>query len=124
MSIVDTPPTILCVDDEPVLLMVRELVLSSAGYTVITASTADEAMHLFRRRQVDLVITDHLLPGRTGVEMAADMKKLRPEIHIMLVTGMPDLTAGMEHIDKCLLKGSPTREFLAHVEELTTRHQS
>ncbi len=59
---------ILCIDDDPDLLHLHTVVLERAGYSVLAASAAPEAMDLFREKAVDLVITDHILPGRSPVQ--------------------------------------------------------
>ena len=64
---------ILCIDDEVATLALRSLVLRSAGYEVLSAADGAAALELFRGVQVDLVITDHLLPGLTGTQLAAEM---------------------------------------------------
>ena len=81
---------ILCIDDEPIVLMVRGLVLSQAGYQPVLANTAKEALELFASRRIDLVITDHLLPGQSGAQLAADLKRIRPDIPVMLLSGLPE----------------------------------
>jgi two-component system, OmpR family, response regulator CpxR len=58
--------TILCVDDEEVALAMRGKVLEAAGYVVLEAGTASQALDLFKNHRVELVISDHLLPGTTG----------------------------------------------------------
>jgi CheY-like chemotaxis protein len=68
---------ILCVDDEATALAVRCLLLSTAGYEVLTAAGA-AALEIFRCIQVDLVITGYRLPRLTGTQLAAEMKRLKP----------------------------------------------
>ena len=61
---------ILCVDDEENPLMLRKLVLQKAGFEVITANSAKQALKLLGSRKVDLVLSDQLIPGTTGTELA------------------------------------------------------
>ena len=114
-------PVILCVDDEPVGLHARSLLLSIAGYTVLTASSGKAALELFRGAHVDLVITDHWLPDITGVELAAEMKQLKPEVPIVLFSGLAELPLEDKHIDLYLTKGLMPPEFLAQVAKLLAR---
>jgi CheY-like chemotaxis protein len=109
---------ILCVDDELTGLTARRLLLSIAGYTVLTATTSEAALELFTASHVDLVITDHLLPDQTGAELASEMKRLKPEVRIVLLTGLVDLPPGYEQADLVLTKGLTPQEFLAEIAAL------
>jgi CheY-like chemotaxis protein len=109
---------ILCVDDEASALALRCLVLSSAGYEVLTAADGAAALELFRCIQVDLVITDHWLPGLTGTQVAAEMKRLNPAIPIVLFSGVVEAPLGSEHADLVITKGIPAVEFLREVGKL------
>ncbi len=60
------PTVILCINDEPTILMLRKVLLSIAGYTVLTATNSESAVRLFTLNHVDLVITDRLFPGRSA----------------------------------------------------------
>lgn len=109
---------VLCVDDEVSALKLRCLVLSSAGYQVVTATDGAAAMELFGRVQVDLVITDHSLPGLTGAQLASEIKRMKPAIPIVLFSGFPEAPPGSEHADLYLTKGMPAAEFIRRVSEL------
>jgi CheY-like chemotaxis protein len=109
---------ILCVDDEASALGLRCLVLSSAGYEVLTAADGPSALELFGCIHVDLVITDHWLPGLTGTQVAAEMKRLKPAIPIVLFSGLVEAPLGSEHVDLVITKGMPAVEFLREVGKL------
>jgi len=85
---------VLCIDDEPNILMLRKLLLSIAGYDVLTADNTQDALAMFIDNRVDLVITDQLLPGLSGTETAREMKRIKPHVPIILFTGLV-LTKGM-----------------------------
>jgi CheY-like chemotaxis protein len=82
---------ILCVDDERVSLIVRSRVLEKAGYEVIPAASGVEALEILRSRRVDLVLTDLLMPGMTGQELAREVKLLKPEIPVVLFSGVNEM---------------------------------
>jgi CheY-like chemotaxis protein len=109
---------ILCVDDEASALALRCLVLSTAGYEVLTAADGAAALELFGCIHVDLVITDHWLPGLTGTQVAAEMKRLKPAIPIVLFSGLVEAPPGSEHADLVITKGMPAVEFLREVGKL------
>ena len=112
---------ILCVDDEQTGLTARRLLLSIAGYTVLTATSGTTALRLFNCNHVDLVITDHLLPDFMGAELVRHMKQSKPEIPVVLLTGLVDPPSGFEHADLLLTKGLMPQEFLAEVAKLLSK---
>ena len=57
---------ILCLDDDPDLLYLHRVVLERAGYDVLSATEAAEAMRLLDANPIDMVITDHVMPGKSG----------------------------------------------------------
>jgi CheY-like chemotaxis protein len=82
---------ILCVDDEQISLMVRSRVLEKVGYDVIPANSAMEALEVLRWHPVDLVLTDLLMPGMTGAELAREVKMQSPTLPVMLFSGVNEL---------------------------------
>ena len=112
---------ILCVDDEVAALALRSLVLTSAGYEVLTAADGAAALELFRCIQIDLVITDYRLPGLTGAQMAAEMKRLKPNVPIVLFSGLVEAPPGSEHVDLVITKGMPVVELLREVRQLLSQ---
>jgi DNA-binding NtrC family response regulator len=119
---------ILCVDDDHTALTVRRLLLSTKGYTVLTAPSTQVAMRLFNCNHVDLVITDHLLADGTGAELMSQMKRLQPEVPVVLLTAWANVPPGYDHADRLLSKCRPAGEFLAEIASLlsnrnkNTRH--
>jgi len=69
-------PLILCVDDSESQLWLRAKVLEKNGFSVLTASTASKALQWMRQAAVSLVLSDHMLGGITGTELAAEVKKV------------------------------------------------
>ena len=80
---------ILFVDDEPVLLDVGTSQLENLGYSVSSRSNAREALKFFENKpdRFDLVITDMTMPKMTGDELAFAIKRIRPDIPVILCTG-------------------------------------
>jgi CheY-like chemotaxis protein len=111
-------PVILCVDDEKPALFVRSAVLKSAGYEVLTASSAGEALQVFSENKVDLVITDHLLAGATGTALAKEIRDLRPQVPIVILSGVVDEPEGMASANLFLSKNAGPTEMLAQVARL------
>ncbi|WP_163479399.1 response regulator, partial [Escherichia coli] len=70
--------------------------LEDLGHRVIQASSGREALDILESgRDVDAIITDHAMPGMTGVVLAARARALRPGIPILLATGYAELPAGL-----------------------------
>ncbi len=115
---------ILCVDDEPTGLTARRLLLSIAGYTVLTAISGNIALRLFRCNPVDLVITDHLLPDLNGADLASEMKRFKPEVPIVILTGLVDPPHGFDQADLLLTKGITPPEFLDEIAKLVAKSRS
>src|SRR3954463_3305008 len=111
-------PVILCVDDEKPALFLRSAVLTSAGYEVLTANSAGEALQVFSENKVDLVITDHLLAGATGTALAKQIKELRPQVPIVILSGVVDEPEGMASANLFLSKNAGPTEMLAQVARL------
>jgi CheY-like chemotaxis protein len=97
-------PVILCVDDEENPLELRKLVLEKAGYQVLTASSGQEALQLTLGMPVDLVLSDQLMPGMSGTELAQELKARNPQIPVLLISGLNDIPPGAESADAFLSK--------------------
>ncbi len=98
-------PLILCIDDAEVALRIRKLLLSSAGYDVLTAPSGEEGLELFRQNSVDMVIADHFLSDKSGAEIAAEMKEIKPQVPILIVSAAAEAPKGLEFADGFLSKG-------------------
>ena len=111
-------PTLLCIDDNQMALHVRQMVLESAGYTVLVASNSTAAMAIFSSSVVDMVVSDHFLQDCTGIELATAMKKLKPDVPIVIISGLVDEPEGMEHADLFISKTDSPPEVLQKISEL------
>ncbi|GAC1646371.1 MAG: response regulator [Acidobacteriaceae bacterium] len=110
---------VLCVDDEQPGLSLRKVVLEKCGYEVLTASNSSEALTLFQAHKVSMVIADHLLGNESGIELAGKLKRISPEIPIVLLAGAPP--ERMENIDCFILKGEPISYVLDILKDLLER---
>jgi two-component system cell cycle sensor histidine kinase/response regulator CckA len=85
--------TVLVVDDEETVRRVAALLLEAAGYTVLQAGSAVEALDLVASRStIDAVLLDVVLPDRSGASVAADLRRLRPDMPIVVSSGYDDRT--------------------------------
>jgi PAS domain S-box-containing protein len=80
--------TVLLVDDEDVVRMSTADMLVELGYAVVEAGSAEEAMRLLERGLApDIVVTDHLMPGMSGTELARRILAERPATGVLVVSG-------------------------------------
>ncbi|HEX8964488.1 MAG TPA: PAS domain S-box protein [Rhodocyclaceae bacterium] len=106
---------VLLVDDEPDILEFMATLLEGIGCQVAAFSSSTEAWRLFQRapQDVDLVITDQIMPDMTGAELARAMLALRPELPVVLSTGystaMDESAARELGIRRLLRKPVPSR---------------
>lgn len=90
--------TILLVEDEPALRSLTEHILKTHGYTVLAAANASEALDLARanQQQIDLVLTDVVMPGMNGVDLAHEISRTVPGVVIVLMSGYSDVALPMD----------------------------
>jgi CheY-like chemotaxis protein len=85
-----TPPcTILLVEDEPFVRDATRAILESAGFAVLPAEDAPEAIKAFENCNpaIDLVMTDMVLPGKSGLELVQYLRSHSPQLVILLTSG-------------------------------------
>ncbi len=96
-----TPPffskklAILTVDDDPLVALNTSALLEELGHTVYSAPSALHALDILRReKKIDLMITDQLMPGMTGSELASRIRAENSHIPVILATGYAELAPG------------------------------
>jgi signal transduction histidine kinase/CheY-like chemotaxis protein len=88
---------ILYVDDDPLIAMSTMEMLEDLGHRVIGANSGLHALDIIKSEQpIDLMMTDHVMPGMTGIELAAASREVRPSLPILLATGYADLPEGAQ----------------------------
>ena len=80
-------PVVLLVDDEPRILSALQRALRREGYEILAAETTMEALRLVDEHPVDCVLSDHKMPGMTGIELLGEVARRRPHAARMLITG-------------------------------------
>jgi DNA-binding response OmpR family regulator len=83
---------VLCVENHPEYMGALKYMLQSAGYEVLTATTGGQALALVRAQPVLGVLLDYDLPDATGVAVRAEMKRIKPEVPVLLFNGVGSQT--------------------------------
>ena len=86
----DSRNRILIVDDNRMGLVVRKHVLEEAGHEVFIVVNANEALERFGLQDFDLVITDFRMPQLNGIELIQAMRRLKPNVPMVLISGFTD----------------------------------
>lgn len=89
---------VLLVDDEPSIRTTLRVFLEREHHTVATASDVDEATRLLNAHAFDIVVTDIIMPGHSGVELLASIRERSPEVEVILITGDPNLVTAIKAV--------------------------
>jgi CheY-like chemotaxis protein len=114
-------PVILCVDDEQIPLILRKTVLEKLGYSVVTANSGTEALEQLQTQRVDLVLTDMLMPGLSGAELAREIKQRMPTLPIILFSGVNEIPEGASYADVFLSKVEGPARMSATISEVLSQ---
>ncbi len=96
-------PTILVVDDNELLCRLMCEILRTEGYRAIAATSARQALEAFKREECDLVVTDFLMPGMNGLELARAVRDKNPQLPVIIMSVYEPVTS--EHVTLWLPKG-------------------
>jgi CheY-like chemotaxis protein len=117
---VPTSITILCVDDEETPRILRKLILQKQGYQVITAASGVEALEVLERANINLVLSDQMMPGMTGTELTKSVKAKRPTMPVILISGVNEIPADAGYADRFISKvGGPELLFQTVIDVLS-----
>ena len=115
--------TILLVEDEPFDREATQCILESAGFEVLSAENARAALQVFEEYQpsIDLVMTDMVLPGRTGEQLAQDLRQRSLDVRVLVTSGYGNAGDAIEDSESWtyfLAKPYSRRELVEKVEEI------
>jgi CheY-like chemotaxis protein len=86
--------TILLIDDNAVQAATRQTILKRAGYFVIAVLSPQRALEQFRNSEfpatIDLILTDHMMPGMTGAEFVTLLREFEPNVPVLVISGLPE----------------------------------
>jgi DNA-binding response OmpR family regulator len=86
--------TLLLIDDNAVQAVTRQTILKRAGYFVIAALNPERALEQFQTgefpTEIQLVITDHVMPGMSGSAFVRELRKTHPKLPVLVISGMEE----------------------------------
>jgi CheY-like chemotaxis protein len=110
---------VLCIDDERIGLRVRKLLLERAGYDVLTAPDGPSGLASFEANPIEAVLLDYSMPGMDGGEVAARMRRSKPDVPILLLSAYVGLPAAIDGlVNGYLTKADDAATLLARLESL------
>ena len=115
---------ILCVDDEENQLAVRKLVLEQAGYSVLAAGSGQQALALLAAHPIDLVLSDHLMPGLTGTELARQIKAGNPGLPVILISAVNEIPADAAYADLFMSKLDGPQAMCQNISAILARSKN
>ena len=119
---IPTDPTtkriILCIDDDEAILSYEKALLERSGYAVLTASSPQKGLRLATTCNCDAVLLDYEMPGMNGDEVALAIKRLRPELLVILLSGSDVPAHALASVDAFVPKLEARRQLLPVIAEL------
>ena len=82
-------PTVLIVEDEPAVRRIAARVLGNHGFRVLEAGTALDAIALAQTEPIDVLLSDLILPGMSGLDLAMALRAERPGLRVVFTSGYP-----------------------------------
>jgi DNA-binding NtrC family response regulator len=107
------------VDDDAEGMVSRKAVLESAGHQVWHALAAEEALRIMQTEEIELAIVDYYLANTNGVELAVGLKRLKPALPIIVLSGFGQLPGEAVGVaNSWILKGSGPKQLLLAVRKI------
>lgn len=79
--------TLLVVDDDPQMHILFQRALKREGYRVLRALCEEEALRLLQREPIDVALLDIVIPGKGGIDVLKKIKKQKPQLPVIIITG-------------------------------------
>jgi CheY-like chemotaxis protein len=117
----DPKRVILCIDDDPAILHYEKTLLERSGYSVLTASSAQQGLRLVTMCEFDAVLVDYEMLDMDGYEVAVEMKRIRPELTVILLSGGDVPAQALAYVDAFIHKLDASTELLPMIATLCSR---
>ena len=83
--------TVLCIDDEPTALQLRQTLLEGAGYRVLAAKSGAQGIWAFKSQPIHAVVLDYWMADMNGLQVAREIRKLNPSVPIIILSAYGEL---------------------------------
>jgi CheY-like chemotaxis protein len=111
--------TILCIDDDDSMLGYQRALLERYGFTVLTAASARQGLQIAAACAVAAVIVDYHMPEMNGHELATEIKRLRPQVPIVMVSSDEEIAEyALQVVDAFISKDEAPRRLLPVVTRI------
>jgi signal transduction histidine kinase len=119
--------SVMVVDDDPTVLKVTSLLLEKRDFSVSASNSAREALDVLQKNEIDVVLTDIMMPEMSGIELLERIRSIDPDIPVILITGYADLEKAIDAIKKGafdFITKPYDSAYLAHsIEKAVTYHK-
>jgi CheY-like chemotaxis protein len=112
---------ILCIDDDDAILRYEKALLERSGYAVLTAASAQQGLRLVTMCNCDAVLLDSEMPGINEQEFAFEVKLIRPELMVILLSDSDVPPRALALVDGCVPKVEARRHLLPKIAELCSQ---
>jgi len=112
---------ILCIDDDEAILFYEKALLERSGYSVVTAASPQRGLELATTRKLDAVVLDYEMPGMNGCDVAFEIKRVRPELVVILLSGSEVPVYALGLVDAFMPKLEASRKLLPMIGTLCSR---
>ena len=110
---------LLCIDDNQDVLECERAFLETLGYTVLTAPSGSKGLELASIHSVDVVIVDYFMPEMNGQEFAIEMRRLKPQAPIIMLSGAVDVPEqALKLVDAFIAKDHLSSQLLPVIAQL------
>jgi CheY-like chemotaxis protein len=109
---------VLCIDDNEEVLECEKSFLETFGYTVLAAASGGQGLELASMHPVDVVIIDYLMPVMNGQEVALEMRRLKPQTPIIMLSASVDVPHQvLKLVDACINKHHMASQLLPTIAQ-------